>query len=121
MLNASRPPRASPQARGETEELIADPRGALTPAEVVEHKLTALLSHCGLGISHMLACRRSSRDLGPASSLADGAAAHDTHGTDAANHQRDSSDGQKDDPMSCDVDESAGVIFAMSRTPKSSS
>jgi hypothetical protein len=44
------------------EELIPDPRGALTPAEIVEHKLTALLSHCGQGMSHILVGRRSSRD-----------------------------------------------------------
>jgi hypothetical protein len=65
MLNFSRPPRASPQARGETEELIPDPRGALTPAEIVEHKLTALLSRCGQGISQVLVCRRSSRNPWP--------------------------------------------------------
>jgi hypothetical protein len=79
MWNFSRPPQASPQARGEAEELITDPRGALSPAEIVEHKLTALLSHCGQGIGQMLVCRYSSRDLGPASNLADEAAAHATH------------------------------------------
>ena len=62
MLHFGRPPRTSPQDRGEIEELIPDPRGALTPAEIVEHKLTALLSHCGQGMSHILVCRRSSRD-----------------------------------------------------------
>ena len=65
MLNFSRPPRASPQARVQTEELIPDPRGALTPAEIVDHKLTALLSRCGQGISHVLVCQRSSRNPWP--------------------------------------------------------
>jgi hypothetical protein len=71
MWNFNRPPRASPRARGEDEELITDPRGALSPAEIVEHKLTALFCHCGQGIGQMRVCRHSSRDLGPASSLAD--------------------------------------------------
>jgi hypothetical protein len=74
MLHFNRPPRASPHDQGEIEELIPDPRGALTPAEIVEHKLTALLSHVGLGISDLPGCRCSSRDHGPASSLAGGAA-----------------------------------------------
>ena len=71
MWNFSRPPQASPQARGEAEELITDPRGALSPAEIVEYKLTALLSRCGQGIGQLLVCRYSSRDHGPSSSLAD--------------------------------------------------
>jgi hypothetical protein len=75
VLNFSRSPRASPQDQGETEELIPDPRGALTPAEMVEHKLAALLRRCGQGVSDMLICRRSSRDPGPASSPADEVAA----------------------------------------------
>jgi hypothetical protein len=97
MSTCSRPPPPSPRA-GEEEELIPDPRAALTPAEVVEAKLTELLSHCGRGLSEVLARRRSSRDHGSASSLADGAAAHDRHGAAAADHQRDSSDGRQDDP-----------------------
>ena len=96
MLNSSRAPRTRPQGWGETEKLIPDPRGALTPAEIVEQKLTALLSHRGQGISHTLVCRRSSRDHGPASSLAEGAAVHDPHGADAADHQRDGSDDQQE-------------------------
>jgi hypothetical protein len=74
MLHFSGPPRASPHDQGEIEELIPDPRGALTPAEIVERKLTALLSHFGQGISALPVCRRSSREHGPASSLAGGGA-----------------------------------------------
>jgi hypothetical protein len=95
MLNFRRLPRASPQTRGEVEELITDPRGALSPAEIVEHKLTALLSHCSQGLGQMLVCRHSSHDLGPASSLADEAAAHATHEGDA---HREKSDGQQPAP-----------------------
>ena len=74
MWHLIRPHGASLEAPDEAEELIPDPRGALTPAEIVEHKLTALLSHVGLGISDLPGCRCSSRDHGPASSLAGGAA-----------------------------------------------
>jgi hypothetical protein len=95
MLNYSRPPRASPQVRRETEELIPDPRGTLTPAEIVEHKLAARLSHCGQVISNMPVCRRSSRDYGPASRLADEAATHDPQDVDAAD-ELDKSDGQQE-------------------------
>jgi hypothetical protein len=64
MGHLSRAPGASPQAQDGTEELIPDPRGALTPSVIVERKLAALLNGCGLKISHMAACRRSSRDQG---------------------------------------------------------
>jgi hypothetical protein len=88
MFHFNQPPRGSPQAgRGKTEELIPDPRGALTPAEIVERRLTALLDHYDLGISDMRVGRRSSRDYGPASGLADRPAAHDTPDADPAEHQ----------------------------------
>jgi hypothetical protein len=72
MWHMSRPPAALP-ARGKiaAEELIPDPRGTLTPREIVELKLTALLQHSCQGVRHMVICRRSSRDHGPAQSLAD--------------------------------------------------
>jgi hypothetical protein len=68
MLHSTRPPRASSQAENEVtdEELIPDPRGALTPREFVERKLAALLKDAGFGISDMRANRRSSRGHGPA-------------------------------------------------------
>jgi hypothetical protein len=98
MLNLNRSPRASSQARGGTEELIPDPRGALTPAEIVEHKLIALLRRCGQGISNVQVCRQSSRDHGPASSLTNGAAAHVPHGADATDPQPDGSNSRQETP-----------------------
>ncbi len=76
MSHVSRPPRAGPQAAGDTteEELIPDARGALPPSEVVERKLGTLLEHRGVGVSNVPVSRRSSRSHdpgpGPASSQA---------------------------------------------------
>jgi hypothetical protein len=73
MWHLNRPPEESPRAGGETaaEELILDPRGALTPSAMVELKLTALLNGHGQVVSKVVVCRQSSRDHGPAQSLAD--------------------------------------------------
>jgi hypothetical protein len=65
MWHSSRPPGASPQAQDEAEELIPDPRGMLTPSEVVERRLAVLVNGHGQAISHMVVTRRSTRDRGP--------------------------------------------------------
>jgi hypothetical protein len=43
------------------EALVADPRAALTPAEMVEHKLASLLKSQPLPVSHLMTARRTSR------------------------------------------------------------
>ena len=48
-----------------TEELILDPRGELSPSQVVEMKL-AVLQGCGLSVSQMRVCRRALGEHGPA-------------------------------------------------------
>jgi hypothetical protein len=49
-------------APGKTEEaLVADARAGLTPSQMVERKLAALLKSQPLRVSHMLTARRSSR------------------------------------------------------------
>jgi hypothetical protein len=49
-------------AQGKTEEaLVADARTGLTPSQMVELKLAALLKSQPLRVSHILAARRSSR------------------------------------------------------------
>ena len=55
---------AIPGAWDETEEVISDARGTLTPAETVERKLAGLLNGRGQRISHFILCRLSSRDRG---------------------------------------------------------
>jgi hypothetical protein len=64
MWHLIRPLGASLEAPDEAEELIADPRGALTPSAMVERKIAALLNGRGQRISHTVVCRRSSRDHG---------------------------------------------------------
>jgi hypothetical protein len=66
MLHMNRPPEASRQASDETEVLVPDPRSRLTPSQIVERKLAALLDGRGLGLSFMVIWRRSSRDQGAA-------------------------------------------------------
>jgi hypothetical protein len=51
--------------------LIPDPRATLTPSEIVELKLAALLNGPGQGVSQMIVCRRCSRNHRPAPMLAD--------------------------------------------------
>jgi hypothetical protein len=59
-LAAARAGRAA--APGKTEEvLVADARAGLTPSQMVERKLAALLKSQPLPVSHMLTARRSSR------------------------------------------------------------
>jgi hypothetical protein len=43
------------------EALVADPRAALTPAQMVERKLASLLKTQPLPVSHLMTARRTSR------------------------------------------------------------
>jgi hypothetical protein len=53
---AARPSQAAPE-----EALVADPRAALTPAQMVERKLALLLSSQPLPVSHLTTTRPTSR------------------------------------------------------------
>ena len=60
----SRAPQLAPQpsAVPATEEaLVADPRAALTPAQMVERKLDSLLNSQPLPVSHLTATRPAGR------------------------------------------------------------
>jgi hypothetical protein len=64
MLNLRLAWRRDVQTENETEleELVLDYRGGLSPSEMVELRLAAILKNCGQGLSHIIVCRRSSRD-----------------------------------------------------------
>ncbi len=60
-LRAPKSPVAPPIPAATEEALVADPRGEMTPAQMVERKLASLLNTRPLPVSHLRTARRTLR------------------------------------------------------------